>query len=144
MNMKKVAILPMITGMIFAFGLALGGMTRADVVLGFLDVTGDWNPSLLFVMAGAVLFNLVTFRVILKRPNPFWRPDFQVPTDRRIDMRLILGAAAFGIGWGLAGICPGPGLVTVTSMSQPALVFVFGMTAGMWLFRLWDAKRARD
>lgn len=143
MKTTKIQILPLFAGLVFALGLALGGMTRADIVIGFLDVTGAWDPRLAFVMAGAVLFNFVAFRLILKRPNPFWRSDFQVPANKKVDLRLVLGAAIFGIGWGLAGICPGPSLVTVTGLAEPALIFVLGMLGGVWAFRLWDQSTKR-
>jgi len=144
MKMTKLDYLSAFAGLIFALGLGLGGMTRADVVLGFLDVTGDWNPSLIFVMAGAVLFNFVTFRLILNRPTPFWRSKFQVPTNNQIDKRLIIGSAIFGIGWGLAGVCPGPGIVAFSSLSLPAVVYIVGLFAGVWLFRGWDARSQRN
>lgn len=141
MNFVKDDLLSLAAGLIFALGLGLSGMTRPDVVLAFLDITGEWNPSLLFVMGGAILFNVATFRWILKRPGPLWRSKFHLPESPKIDKRLVIGSAIFGVGWGLGGICPGPGIVALTSLNTPFFVFMGGMVAGMWLFRAWDALR---
>ncbi|HZY33614.1 MAG TPA: DUF6691 family protein, partial [Rhodanobacter sp.] len=97
-------------GLLFGLGLSLGGMTQPAVVLGFLDIFGAWDPRLVFVMAGAVLTTAVGYRLVLRRPRPLLAERFQWPTSRRIDVRLVGGAALFGIGWGIAGYCPGPAL----------------------------------
>ncbi len=118
-------------GALFAVGLAVSGMTRPAKVAGFLDLAGDWDASLAFVMMGAIAVHFVAHRVILRRPAPLFEGSFHLPTRRDIDLRLVLGAALFGVGWGLGGYCPGPGLVSAASGSLGAVVFVAGMTAGM-------------
>jgi len=118
-------------GALFAVGLALSGMTRPSKVVGFLDLAGDWDASLAFVMMGAIAVHFVAYRVVLRRPAPLFDVRFHLPTRKDIDLRLVLGAALFGVGWGLGGYCPGPGLVSAAAGSLGALVFVVGMTAGM-------------
>lgn len=120
-----------LSGAVFAAGLALSGMTQPEKVIGFLDVAGAWDPSLAFVMIGAIGLNLVLFRFILKRTGPVFGSVFQLPNRRDIDPRLVAGAALFGAGWGLGGYCPGPGLVSLAAGGLSALVFVIAMAAGM-------------
>lgn len=120
-----------LAGALFALGLGIGGMTQPARVIGFLDVAGRWDPSLAFVMAGAVLTYGALFRVIRRRARPLLTPVFSIPTRRDIDGRLVIGAALFGIGWGLAGYCPGPGIVSLAAGTTPVLVFVTAMLAGM-------------
>jgi uncharacterized membrane protein YedE/YeeE len=119
------------TGALFAVGLAISGMTKPSKIAGFLDLAGAWDASLVLVMAGAVAVHFVAFRLITKRPYPLFDAKFHIPTRKDIDARLVLGAAIFGIGWALAGFCPGPGLVSAGSGSLGGLVFVVGMTAGI-------------
>ncbi len=116
---------------LFALGLVVGGMTDPAKIVGFLDLFGDWDPSLAFVMAGAVGVNLFAFRFILKRPNPLASSEFKVPTNRIIDRKLIIGAVLFGTGWGIAGFCPGPALVTMGTGTFKAIAFFLAMFAGM-------------
>lgn len=137
-----VSIVALLSGVLFALGLGVSGMTRPDVVIGFLDVTGRWDPSLAFVMAGAAGVYFVAYRLITKRSRPVFSTGFQLPTRRDIDPRLVAGAALFGAGWGLGGICPGPGIVAATSLALPFLVFVGSMLSGMIIFRVWEARRA--
>ncbi|MBK6530125.1 MAG: YeeE/YedE family protein [Deltaproteobacteria bacterium] len=118
-------------GALFAVGLALSGMTRPAKVVGFLDLAGDWDASLAFVMMGAIAVHFVAYRVVLRRPAPLFDVRFHLPTRKDIDLRLVLGAALFGVGWGLGGYCPGPGLVSAAAGSLGAIVFVVGLTAGM-------------
>jgi uncharacterized membrane protein YedE/YeeE len=127
-----------LSGVIFAVGLALSGMLRPSKVLGFLDVAGAWDASLAFVMLGAVALNLVAFRLILRRGRPWFDRTFHVPASQRIDGRLVLGAALFGVGWGLAGYCPGPGLVAIVGGHVGPIVFVAAMVAGFLLQHLAD------
>ena len=96
-------------GALFGVGLVLSGMTRADKVIGFLDLFGDWDPTLAFVMMGAIAMHLTLYRIILRRQSPLWGDRFHVPTRRDISPQLVVGAAIFGVGWGLGGYCPGPG-----------------------------------
>ncbi len=124
-----------LSGALFAIGLAISGMTRPDKVVGFLDVTGAWDPSLAFVMGGAVLVNVALFYPTLRRKKPVYGAKFGIPTRRDIDGRLVGGAALFGIGWGLGGFCPGPGLASLSTLSVQALVFVGAMVGGMFAFK---------
>lgn len=119
------------SGVLFAIGLVISGMTDPNIVIGFLDVFGDWNLQLLFVMGGAVAVNIVSFRLILKRKNPLWSSDFSLPTKKDLDSRLIVGSALFGVGWGIMGICPGPGLVNLVTLNPLLVGFVLAMFAGM-------------
>jgi uncharacterized membrane protein YedE/YeeE len=123
----------LVAGALFGLGLAIAQMTNPLKVLAFLDVAGDWDPSLAFVMGSAVAITLVAFRVLLKRPAPLWDTRLHLPTLTRIDRRLITGAAIFGMGWGLTGYCPGPALATLFSGNQEAWLFVPAMLLGGWL-----------
>ena len=127
------ALLALLSGLLFGVGLSLGGMTRPAVVLGFLDVFGQWDPRLLFVMAGAVITTAVGYRLVLRRRQPWLAASFQLPTSRRFDARLVGGAAVFGIGWGLAGYCPGPALASLGAAAPSLLVLVVCMLGGWWL-----------
>ena len=127
------AIIGLLCGLVFGVGLAVSGMTDTAVVLGFLDITGQWNPDLAFVMGGAVLVTLVAFRFILKMKSPVLNTKFSLPTRSVIDGRLLTGAAIFGIGWGLYGYCPGPALAALTYMDNKTAMFVVAMLIGMAL-----------
>jgi uncharacterized protein len=120
-------------GLLFGLGLSLGGMTQPAVVLGFLDIFGAWDPRLVFVMAGAVLTTAIGYRLVLRRSRPLLAERFQWPTSRRIDARLMGGVALFGIGWGIAGYCPGPALASLGAGAPALLVLVACMIAGWWL-----------
>jgi uncharacterized protein len=122
-------------GVIFGLGLGVGGMTQPTKIIGFLDVAGHWDPTLAFVMGGAVTVSLVLFPLILKRSRPALAERFVLPVKRRIDVPLLGGAALFGIGWGLSGYCPGPALVSLVTASRPVMVFVVFMAAGLYLGR---------
>lgn len=122
-------------GLLFGIGLIISGMTIPAKVQGFLDFTGDWDPSLVLVMAGAVGVHLVASRWIRRRPAPLYDTAFHLPMRRDLDRRLLAGAAVFGVGWGLAGFCPGPALVAAASGATTALVFVATMTGGMLLYQ---------
>lgn len=122
-------------GWVFALGLGLSGMTRPSKIIGFLDVAGFWDPTLLLVMAGAVAVGFVWFPRVLKRSQPVLEHQFHVPEKRPIDGRLLVGAALFGIGWGLSGYCPGPALVSLVSFKVPTWIFVTGMLVGLELGR---------
>lgn len=130
-----------VAGVLFAVGLAVGGMTDPNKVIGFLDVAGHWDPSLAFVMGGAVLVYAPLFRLVTRRPAPLFDPSFHLPTRRNIDARLVVGACGFGIGWGLAGYCPGPALVSIMSLGTGALVFAGSMLVGMAVFAAWEGRR---
>jgi uncharacterized membrane protein YedE/YeeE len=119
------------TGALFAVGLAVSGMTKPSKILGFLDVAGRWDASLALVMFGAVVVHFVAYRLIRRRSAPLFDTKFHVPTRKDIDLRLVLGAALFGVGWALGGFCPGPGIVAAGGGSLHAVVFLVGMTLGM-------------
>jgi uncharacterized membrane protein YedE/YeeE len=131
------------SGLLFSLGLGVGGMTQPAKVVGFLDFFGEWDPSLIFVMGGAVAVYFVAFRLITKRDVPLFSPSFGIPRRRDIDLPLIGGAAMFGAGWGLAGYCPGPGIASLGSGSVSPIVFVAAMLFGMMLFRARDVFRER-
>ena len=133
-----------LAGLLFALGLVLGGMTQPLKVIGFLDVSGGaWDPSLAFVMGGALLVYGVTFRVTTKREKPVFAQSFQIPTRRDLPPRLFVGAGLFGVGWALVGFCPGPAIVGAGSGMTEALLFLPGMLGGMVLFRAWDGYMAK-
>lgn len=126
-------LVALLSGLLFGLGLSLGGMTDPAVVLGFLDVFGQWNPRLAFVMGGAVLTTAIGYRWVLRRSRPLLEDSFQLPKARHFDIRLIGGAAVFGIGWGIAGYCPGPALASLSGGAPSLLVLLASMIAGWWL-----------
>jgi len=134
---SKVAAL--FAGLLFGAGLVIAGMTNPAKVTGFLDVFGRWDASLAFVMVGAIGVHFVLLRRILRRPHPLFESSFQTPKRTGIDGRLLVGAAVFGVGWGLGGVCPGPGLVDAASGSLYALVFTITMAAGVVAEHTWMA-----
>ena len=123
-------------GLVFGVGLIVSGMTDPAKVIGFLDIAGAWDPSLAFVMAGAILVGFFAFALARRRTTTFLGGALQLPQARDIDARLVGGAIVFGIGWGLAGFCPGPALVAFGGGQDKAAVFVLAMLAGMLLFTL--------
>ncbi|MFM8409548.1 MAG: DUF6691 family protein [Alphaproteobacteria bacterium] len=120
-------------GLVFAIGLGLAGMTRPARVLGFLDVTGRWDPTLAFVMGGAVLVGLAAMPPVLRRGRPLFAEAFSLPTRSDVDLPLVVGSAIFGAGWGLAGWCPGPAIVSLATASPTLLLFLVAMVAGLVL-----------
>src|SRR5882762_3390686 len=130
------------TGFVFGIGLVVSGLVNPAKVLGFLDLAGAWDPSLAVVMAGAVAVGAVAFALAGKRASTLLGTPMALPAGREIDRRLVLGSLAFGVGWGLAGFCPGPALVALGAGKVKALVFVAAMLAGMLVFEL--AERARS
>jgi uncharacterized protein len=131
-------------GLVFGLGLIVSGMTDPAKVLGFLDLAGAWNPTLLFVMGGAVGVGLVGFAAARGRQRSLLGADMHMPAATRVDRRLVLGALAFGAGWGLAGYCPGPALASLASGGSEPLVFTLAMLAGMGLFELAERMRRAD
>ena len=124
-----------VSGIIFAVGLVISGMTNPHIVNGFLDVFGDWNPSLTFVMGGAILVGFFSFKWIHKR-KPKFASSLYLPSKTKVDRKLLLGAALFGVGWGLGGICPGPGIVNLVTGQSQAILFVASMIAGMSAYKI--------
>lgn len=118
-------------GALFAVGLSLAGMTQPSKVIGFLDFFGRWDPSLMFVMGGAIGVHLVLYRFIVKRESPLFAARFRIPTRRDVTPKLVAGAALFGIGWGLGGFCPGPGIASIGTLGAHALTFVAAMALGI-------------
>jgi uncharacterized membrane protein YedE/YeeE len=133
-----------LAGLVFGLGLLLSGMADPAKVLGFLDLAGAWDPSLMFVMGGAVGVGAVAFAFARSRPRSLLGEPMQLPTKTSIDRRLVLGALLFGTGWGLAGFCPGPAVVALGVGEPKAVVFVVAMLAGMGLFELSAAIRRPD
>jgi uncharacterized protein len=136
-------VLALASGLVFGVGLLLSGMTRPAKVVRFLDVLGDWDPSLAFVMGGAIAVHFLAYRLVPRLPGPLWGAKWGIPTRRDVDLRLLAGAALFGAGWGLGGYCPGPALTSVVAGASSTLLFTGAMLAGMWGFALWEASRAR-
>ena len=120
-----------VCGLIFGAGLLISGMTQPEKVLGFLDISGEWDATLAFVMAGAVAISAIGFTLARRGGSPVLAPKYLWPTRNDIDAPLVLGAILFGVGWGLVGICPGPALVNLAGLSQPILIFVAAMVLGM-------------
>jgi uncharacterized protein len=126
-----VTVVAFASGLLFALGLGVSGMTRPEKVLAFLDVAGRWDPSLAFVMLGAIGVHAVLLRVILRRRAPLLAPAFALPVRSEVDARLLVGAAIFGVGWGLAGLCPGPAVTVLASGRMLGVAFVLAMLVGM-------------
>lgn len=135
-----------IVGLLFGLGLILSGMTDPGKVQGFLDLFGNWDPSLAFVMGGAIAVGFFAFALAKQRTRNFLGGAMYLPKAKDIDKRLVIGSLTFGVGWGLAGFCPGPGLVSMASGEVKGIVFVAAMVAGMlvfeWLERLSTLKPA--
>jgi len=144
-------IAALLVGVLFGVGLAIAGMMNPAKVLGFLDITGAWDPTLAVVMAAGLAVNVIAYRLTMRRSRPLFAEAFQVPTRKDIDRRLVLGSAIFGIGWGIAGICPGPALASLgagqwggSGLYEPGiLIFVVAMLAGMGLFTLMERAGMR-
>lgn len=130
-------------GLVFGIGLILSGMTDPGKIIGFLDLAGRWDPSLAFVMAGAVLVGFFAFRLAGQRGRSFLGGALHLPARRDIDARLIAGSAVFGVGWGLAGFCPGPALVALGAGIDQAALFVAAMLAGMVIYDAAERLRLR-
>lgn len=133
----------LLAGLVFGLGLIVSGMANPAKVLGFLDLAGSWDPSLALVMGGAILVGFFGFLAAKKRTVSLLGAAMKLPNSRKIDKRLVLGSLLFGAGWGLAGFCPGPGLVALGLSEPKALVFVAAMLAGMLVFEGLE-KRQRD
>lgn len=122
-------------GIVLGLGLVISEMSNPVKVLNFLDLAGAWDPSLVFVMAGAVAVTAIGYRWALARPSPALGPDFHLPQTTGIDRRLLAGAAMFGVGWGLSGYCPGPAVTALPLLNTSTWIFVAAMVLGMWLSR---------
>lgn len=132
-----------LVGLLFGTGLILSGMTDPGKVIGFLDLFGAWDPSLALVMGGAILVGVFAFALAKRREITFLGTLLHLPQARHIDRRLVVGSLLFGVGWGLAGLCPGPALVSVGAGQPKAAVFVLAMLAGMMVFEMAERRRHR-
>lgn len=132
----RIGVVSLATGTLFGAGLALGGMTDPARVRGFLDIFGDWDPTLAFVMGGAVIVMAIAWRLVPRMAGPLVAEDFHLPTKSDLTPSLIGGAALFGIGWGIAGLCPGPGIAALVIEPASAAIFILAMLAGMAVVRL--------
>ena len=130
-------------GLIFGLGIALSGMINPAKVLNFFDVAGAWDPSLAFVMGGALATTALGYRVVLRRDAPLIEPRFQLPTSRDIDARLVGGSALFGVGWGIAGFCPGAAVPALGTGRWEVALFVAALLAGLWVARALRDGRVR-
>jgi hypothetical protein len=137
----KFSLVSLISGLLFGAGLLLSGMANPEKVLGFLDIAGLWDPSLAFVMGGAILVGLVAFGFAKKQTVSVLGFEMKLPKTTAIDKRLIIGSIGFGIGWGLAGFCPGPALVAVGAGETKAIVFVVAMVAGIAIFKTLESRQ---
>ncbi|EKF73857.1 hypothetical protein A11A3_11628 [Alcanivorax hongdengensis A-11-3] len=139
--MNRATLTAFVTGLIFGVGLLLAGMANPAKVLAFLDLAGAWDPSLALVMVGAIAVASVGFALARNKQTAWWGDSIQIPGKRKLDRRLVLGSLGFGVGWGLAGFCPGPALVALGTGSLKAVIFVAAMLAGMALFEGIERQR---
>lgn len=137
-------ILALLSGLLKGFGLTISGMINPAKVLDFLDVTGKWVPTLAMVMAGALITTFIGYRLVWRWKKPMTADRFNLPLRNDIDFPLIAGAALFGLGWGIAGFCPGPAIAALTSLHFEPFIFIFSMTIGMILIKFfkWSSKLA--
>jgi uncharacterized membrane protein YedE/YeeE len=135
MKLWRNEMIAAISGLMFGVGLNLSEMVNPVRVLGFLDLFGAWDPTLAFVMGGALLVTVPGFAFARNRLKPLFALEYSEPTSKLVDRKLVTGAVLFGAGWGLAGLCPGPAIVNIGSLHPQALLFVVSMLAGMFLFR---------
>ncbi|MEM7257715.1 MAG: DUF6691 family protein [Pseudomonadota bacterium] len=133
-----------VAGFVFSIGLVISEMVNPAKVLGFLDLFGQWDPSLAFVMGGALLVTAIGYRMVTKAPQPVFAQKFHIPTNRSVDAKLASGSVLFGIGWGLAGLCPGPALAALSFGGVSVLVFLASMFAGAWLYQILLVNRRSD
>lgn len=124
----------LIAGLVFGLGLVISQMVNPAKVIDFLDIFGDWDPSLAFVMGAALIVTAIGYRLAWRKPKPFAAEQFQVPGNRTIDKKLAMGAILFGIGWGLVGLCPGPAIAALFIGGLPIIIFLGAMIAGMVIF----------
>ena len=136
-------LMALLAGVTFGLGLVISQMVNPAKVIAFLDLFGNWDPSLAFVMGAALIVTAIGYRLVWLRPRPVLAEYFQVPGNRKVDAKLAIGAVLFGIGWGLVGLCPGPAIAALTIGGVPALGFLAAMAAGMLVFELFDRRAAK-
>ena len=139
----KVVLLAFASGLVFGCGILLSGMANPAKILNFFDIAGSWDPSLAFVMGGALTIAAIGFRLVWRNARPLAADTFHVPVDQRIDQRLILGSALFGIGWGMAGFCPGGAIPALGLMRWEVFAFVAAMALGIALARVFDPQQSK-
>ncbi len=135
-------IFSLISGIFFGVGLAVSNMISPAKIVNFLDITGNWDPSLAFVMGGAVIVTALTFRLILKRPTPIFSGGFKLPEKVDLDAPLISGAAIFGMGWALSGFCPGPAIASIGFLDEKVLIFVITLLIGSLIGKKWFSRNS--
>ena len=140
----RIPIASLITGTLFGAGLALSDMINPARVLAFLDLAGDWDPSLVFVMGGAIIPMVIAYAISRRMRTPLFDKSFFIPENRVLDRRLLIGAALFGIGWGLVGFCPGPAISGLVMGAWQPWLFVTAMLGGMWLHRIATTSRTKS
>ena len=126
-------IFSLISGVIFGLGLTVSSMINPTKVISFLDITGKWDPSLIFVMGGAIVFTAPFFYWLKNKNKPFFSSSFQLTTSKKIDSKLIFGSSLFGIGWGMIGLCPGPAISSIAFLQPLSILFIFSMIAGFYI-----------
>ena len=143
MTLARRLLPPLVSGMLFGAGLTLSGMTDPVRVRGFLDLFGNWDPTLAFVMGGAVAVMVVAWRIRTRMTKPLFGEKFSLPDRSDLDPQLLFGSALFGVGWGIAGLCPGPAIASLALSPGAVLPFIAAMLAGMALHRAWPERRHR-
>lgn len=136
----KEKLIALFSGVLFGLGLGLSQMIDHNRVLGFLDVAGAWDSTLLFVLGGAVTVTVITFRFVLRLPHPIFAEEFHLPTKKDIDKPLVIGAAIFGIGWGICGYCPGPAITALVLVNWNSILFLLGFVAGSLAYKRLSKK----
>jgi len=126
-------IFSLISGIVFGIGLTIGGMTNPAKVIAFLNITKNWDPSLIFVMGGAIAFVLPSFYLLRNKEKPIFASSYQIPKSKNINQKLILGASFFGIGWGMVGLCPGPAISSIAFFQPLSILFIISMMSGFYL-----------
>ncbi|MCK5498377.1 MAG: YeeE/YedE family protein [Gammaproteobacteria bacterium] len=132
----RIIFMALLAGILFGLGLTISEMVNPARVIGFLNITGDWDPTLALVMGGALMVTFPLFPYILKRPQPIFADKFSLPDKVHLDKRLFIGSILFGLGWGLAGFCPGPAITALVTLSPDVVIFVMAMLVGFWLENL--------
>ncbi|MEC7984874.1 MAG: DUF6691 family protein [Myxococcota bacterium] len=129
-------LISFLCGTIFAIGLGISGMTNPEKVIGFLTLSSSWDPSLAFVMIGAIAVHFVSYRLVSRRKQPWLSEKFDIPINRKLETRLFVGAVLFGLGWGLSGFCPGPAVVSSVTLVPKVLIFCAAMLSGFALYNI--------
>jgi len=137
----KRGLVALVVGLLFGMGLTISGMTQPQKIIGFLDVFGNWDPSLAFVMMGAIGVHFFAYRIAKHQTSPLLADTFLVTSNKEIDNKLLVGAAIFGIGWGIAGYCPGPAITSLVSLNSEVFIFVLSMSVGMFFYDFWLKSR---